>query len=113
MRRYLLLIDQHNKDMHKINEQRRLWLYASYIVATGVILLIFGWDWLSGFNNVSIWWVIVSLILLICMNWWYWTMKIIRQLLHHQQSEYKILSEIVKDIKEFKDQLKKYSIDDN
>lgn len=100
------MIEQHTNDMHRINEQRRWWLVASSIVFSGTIFIIFFWDWISGFNEKSIWWVIVSLMLVICMNWWYWTMKVISHLLVHQDSEYKIIYELLNEIKELKKQIK-------
>jgi len=111
MIRFSILIEQHNNDMHKINEQRRWWLFASSMVFSGVIFLIFGWDWISEFNHKSLWWVIISLMLIICMNWWYWTMKVISHLLVHQCSEYDMIAELLNEIKELKEHIKQLSID--
>lgn len=100
-----LLIEQHKKDIHSINEQRRRWLAASSIVCMAIIGLIFGWDWLFELHQKTVWWVIVSCIIIICMNWWYWTMKIIFTLLKHQSDENEIVNELLVEIKELRNLL--------
>lgn len=97
------LNDQH---LEKINNQRRRWLYASSIVLTGIIALIFAWDWLDHFHSQSIWWLVVSLMLLISVNWWYWTMKVVYKMLQHQKIEFGIIRELLVDIKEVKSEIK-------
>lgn len=94
------IIDEHNKDMRKINHQRQWWLVASSIVYIGIILLIFGWDWITDIHQKSIWWVIISITLLVCIHWWYWTMTVIGHLMEHQQKEVQIIKELLQDIKE-------------
>lgn len=84
--------------LDKINEQRRMWLYASLIVYTGVIFLIFGWGYLEDLHNTQIWWVVISLSLLISVNWWYWTMHSISILVKSIYNEYEILQEVTTDI---------------
>lgn len=99
------------QDLDIINIQRRKWLIASSVVYTCVILLIFGWDFVSDLHQKLIWWVIVSLILIVCMNWWYWTMRIIRQMLVHHENMYTMVFELLNDINELKTQLSKMTID--
>ncbi len=111
MIRFAILLEQHTREINRINEQRRAWLIASSIVFSCVILLIVSWDWISGLHASSIWWGIVSLMLLVCMNWWYWTMKVIHHLLQHQSNEYAIISELLDDIKQLKKQINGISID--
>lgn len=99
------LVDIHQKDLNRLNNQRRLWLYASSIVFSGIIFLIFGWDWLSDLQSRTIWWVIIGLMLIISINWWYWTMKVIRIIIHYQEIEYALIKEIYKEINLVKDDL--------
>ena len=97
---YAILFRKNEKEIVEIANQRKWWLYASSIVFSSTILLIFGWDFITGLNQKSIWWVVVSLMLIICMNWWYWTMKIVHKLLQHQHNEYELIRELLLDIKE-------------
>lgn len=100
------LLKQHATDLERINRQRRIWLYASSVVVTGIVGLIFAWDWIDHFKSNSLWWVIISFILIISVNWWYWTMKVIRILLQHQEAEYELLACILNDVSEAKKDIK-------
>ena len=96
------LIEDHQADLERMHDQRRNWLWASSIVFWAIVLIIFAWDWIDGFGSKSIWWVVVSAMLIISVNWWYWTMRIIRKLIAHQEVEYEILKSILLDIAEVK-----------
>lgn len=100
------LLKKHVEDLDKINNQRRIWLYASSVVFTGIIFLIFSWDWLDHFHSKSIWWVVISLMLILSINWWYWTMKVIRVLLRHQQAQHDLLKSVIEDISLARDDIK-------
>jgi len=106
MIRFNKLINAHTKDMDAINQQRRYWLVASSIVYVAVIILIFGWDWITNVHQKSLWWIFISLSLLISINWWYWTMEVISHLLVHQQKEVEFIKELLNDIKELQDIIK-------
>jgi hypothetical protein len=71
-------------------------------VYTAVIFLIFGWNYLDAMHDSKIWWVVISLSLLISVNWWYWTMKSLSELASSIDSEYKILSDITDSIEQVK-----------
>lgn len=100
------LIEQQAKDLDKINNQRRMWLYASSVVVLGIVSLIFTWDWLDHFHSSQLWWLIISVMLVISANWWYWTMRVIRILLKHQKAEYDLLKCIIEDIGQAKDDIR-------
>ena len=100
------LLEAHCIDLDKINQQRRLWLYASSIVFTGIIALIFTWDWLDHFHSSTLWWGIISLMLLLSINWWYWTMRVVKILLCHQQAAQELLKHLVEHIAEAREDIK-------
>lgn len=100
------LLEQHKNDMNKINQQRIWWLYASSIVFTAIIFLIFGWEWLSGLSSRGVWWLIVSLMLIISINWWYWTMSVVRIMITHQDLEYELICSIINDVKTIRKDIK-------
>ena len=104
----LKLLRQHKDEIKRINRQRQLWLWASSIVFTGIIFLIFAWDWIDDLQSKRIWWLIVSTMLIISVNWWYWTMRVIRIILTHQKLEYDLIRSILYDISMVKSDLKKF-----
>jgi biotin transporter BioY len=101
------LFKLNEEDLEKINSQRRTWLYASSIVVISVVFLIFGWNWLDHFHSKELWWFIVSLMLIISVNWWYWTMRMVSKMIGHQRIEMAIVQELVNDIREIKQEVKK------
>lgn len=102
------LLEQHKIDMEKINRQRTWWLYASSIVFVLIIFLIFGWDWLSDLKSRTIWWLVVSCMLIISVNWWYWTMSVVRIIIEYQETEYDLIKRIIFDIKGLKKDLQEF-----
>lgn len=96
------LIEANQKDLDRIHDQRRLWLWASSVVFWALIFIIFAWDWIDGMQSKSIWWVIVSCMLILSINWWYWTMRVIRRLVNHQATEYDLLQSILHDLSSIK-----------
>lgn len=101
MQRYERIAD-HTKELEKIYSQRRKWLYVSSIVYTAIIFAIFGWDYLTQHISSRIWWVLISLSLLVSINWWFWTMKSIRTLVYSMYLEYQLLHELHSEIDELK-----------
>ena len=96
------VIDKHAEELDRMNSQRRLWLYASSVVVVGILILMFSWDWLDEFHSKSIWWLIVSSMLIVSVNWWYWTVKVVKRIIDHQRAEIELIGEIITDIKEVK-----------
>jgi uncharacterized membrane protein len=91
-------IKNHTDDLEEIYKQRRLWLYASSVVVVAVIGIIVSWFYLSSFNNNLIWWGIISISLIVSINWWYWTISSIGKLVRAIHTEYAILNEISLDL---------------
>ena len=100
------IINQQELDLDKLNEQRRAWLWASSVVFFAIITLMFAREWIDHFESKTAWWFIVSCMLLISINWWYWTMRVIRRIIHHQIIEYQLLKGIIVDILEIKRDVK-------
>jgi len=94
-------ITDHTVELEVIYHQRRLWLYASSLVVS-VIGIIVSWFYLSSFNNNLIWWGIISVSLIVSINWWYWTVSAIGKLVRVVHSEYQILNEITSDLDQIK-----------
>lgn len=88
------IFNNHQKDLEKLNNQRRLWLWASSIVLVGILSLIFSWEWLADFHSKHVWWLIVSVMLIIAINWWYWTMRVIRIIICYQKIEYELIKQL-------------------
>lgn len=96
------LITKYERNLDDFNRQRHVWLWASSIVFTAIIFLIFFWEWLNDLSSKPLWWAIASLMLIISINWWYWTMKVVRYAINHQALELKILKSLVEDIHSIK-----------
>jgi hypothetical protein len=88
--------------LDKINNQRRKWLYASSVVFFSIVAIIFLWDWLDNRAENKIWWVIVSLMLIVSVNWWYWTVRVLLKLIEQRKSEIIIINELIFDIRDIK-----------
>ena len=93
------LIEQNEQDLDRINEQRRVWMYASSFVVLGIVLLIAGWEWIDQFHSKTVWWILTSTMLIISVNWWYWTMRVMLRLIRHQKQEFNIIAELLDDVK--------------
>jgi hypothetical protein len=101
---------QHIEELHIIDSQRKGWLVLSAFVASGVLGIIFGWNSVQEYHLV---WVVVSLGLIISMIWWYWTMRLVRHLIHYKVTESEILTDIVKEIQYIKREIVKKSNEDS
>ena len=93
------IFQKNNEKLNKIAKQRTMWLYASSICFVGIISLIFSWDFIDDLHSKSIWWVIVSIMLIVSINWWYWTMKSIRLLLETHSDSIHLLNDIIYELK--------------
>lgn len=93
----------HLKHLKAFNQQRKAWLVLSTFV-TGTIIAVTA-DW----NNIEarLLWALALLGTIITVTWWYWTMRIIRQLIEHREEESEILHDVVVSIREIKEEVKK------
>jgi hypothetical protein len=92
-------IKKHIEDLHNINSQRKRWLFLSAFVAFSILGIIFGWD---AVQSSHVGWIVISIGLMVAMAWWYWTMRIVRYLIHYKVTESELLLDLVKDIQEIK-----------
>ena len=99
-------LKQQAKDLTLIDGYRKAWLALSSLVVATVLGIIFGWNYIVGQKLA---WVASSCGLLISMVWWYWTMRLIRYLIHYKITESHILEEIIVEIKEIKQEIVKKS----
>lgn len=98
----------HIQKIKQFNKDRITWLRLSGFVIIAIFLTIIDWMFI---NNQNFNWLLISSGLLLSAIWWYWTMKLVRELLNHKTTEIEILSEIILDIKEIKKDIK--NIDQN
>jgi len=96
------LIEKFKSDIDRLNNQRILWLIFSFLIFSGVVLLILFSNSISSLNSQTVWWLIGSIGLLVSVNWWYWTLTLVKSVLQHQINTIIILSEITNDVKEIK-----------
>ena len=101
---------QHIEELHIIDSQRKGWLVLSAFVSSGILGIIFGWNSVQEHRLV---WVVVSLGLIISVIWWYWTMRLVRHLIHYKETESEILTDIVKEIRYIKKEIIKKSNEDS
>lgn len=97
-------LQKHLRDLKKFNDQRIFWLKLSGFVVIVVLMSILDWA-LLGKNDL--YWYLVSAGLALSVIWWYWTMMLLRHILQHRVDETEILSSILNDIREIKEEVKK------
>jgi len=91
------------KQLQKFNKDRNVWIRLSVLVLISIILLIIDWTLLFQFN---LHWILVAGGLIVSAAWWYWTMKLVRDLINQKQQEVELLSELINDIKDIKQDIK-------
>jgi hypothetical protein len=96
------LLEKFKSDITRLNKQRIRWLAFSSVIFVVVILIIFFSEKINNLHSHTVWWVIGSMGLLLSINWWYWTLTLIRSVLQHQIDTVIILSKITSDVKEIK-----------
>lgn len=99
------LISEFKKDIIKLNNQRTHWLQFSSVVFIGVILTIVFSENINDLHSNTVWWAIGSIGLIVSINWWYWTLSLIRSVLHNQINVIILLNEITTDVREIKTEI--------
>lgn len=96
-------IFRHLEKLKAFNNQRKVWLLLSLFVMITIITVTVDINYIQP----NLLWTIVSIGVFMAAVWWYWTMRIIRQLIEHQQEESEILVDVVTIIREIKEDVKK------
>lgn len=82
--------------LQTFNKQRKLWLALSVMVSILSGIIIFDWNIIY---HYKLEWMAVVAGLTISIAWWYWTMKLAKELIAIKISDRIILQEIIEDIK--------------
>lgn len=94
----------HIEELKKIDSHRKVWMFLSAFVVATVIGIIFRWDYVMQSKFV---WLVSSLGLTISMVWWYWTMRLVRYIVHYKSTEAIILQELIDEIRFIKTEVMK------
>lgn len=97
-------ISHHLNHLKLFDNQRRAWLFLSALVIVVVFKIIFGWN---NLNEGHMLWIFVSLGLMVSITWWYWTMKLIRDLIEQRREEGEIMMDIVYHIRDVQNEVRK------
>jgi ABC-type bacteriocin/lantibiotic exporter with double-glycine peptidase domain len=97
-------LNTHLQHLQAFNNQRRAWLVLSFFVVLVVTKIIYEWSAVQSYHLV---WTVVTIGLSISVVWWYWAMRLIRQLIEHRKDESEILYDIVESIRDIKEEVKK------
>ena len=92
-------IISHIEQLHVIDNERKGWLVLSAFIAAAIIGIIFGWNIVLQSHLV---WLVVCVGLVLSVTWWYWTMKLIRQMIEFKREESEVLLELINDIRYIK-----------
>lgn len=98
-------LKQHIKNLEKFNKDRLFWLRLSGLVTISILLIIVNWTFV---DTGKIYWILVSIGLILSAAWWYSTMRLIREIINHRLVEIEILSSIIEDIQEIKQDVRKF-----
>lgn len=93
------IFEKNNKKLNLLSKQRRTWLYTTSCFFILVISSIFIWDMFNDIPSKTIWLVVISLMTIISINWWYWTMRTVKTMLDAQTESMSVITEILVEIK--------------
>ncbi len=102
------LFKQHNIEIEQISNHRRWWFYASLYMAGSIILLVASWNWIIDLHSHYAWVGVIVLIVVLSINWTYWTASIIHKFLNHQRLELILITEMATDIKQLKKEIQEF-----
>jgi len=98
------ILKKHLKEIEKLQFERKAWLVLSAFVIVSVIYLIFNFHDLSMYHHL----VPVGILgIILCVVWWFWSMRIIKKLMTHRTEEIEVLISIHESIKEIREDVRK------
>lgn len=94
----------HIRKLTLLNNQRRAWLVLSCFVIISIFTIIYDWSFVGEYHLV---WAVICFGLLVSSVWWYWTMRLIKDLITQRKDEALILVDIVHHIREVQNEVRK------
>lgn len=91
-----------NYKLSIFNKERAIWMIVSGFMIAFLITIAISWNTILETHNPKIWGAIGLTLVIVTVNWWYWTMGLVKRLLEFQKDEIVILQEIVDDIRTIK-----------
>ena len=92
------MIQEYEAYVNLMKKQYKYWMIASAIIYSCVITFIVLFDFVIRLDSKIIWWSIISILLMVSMNWWYWTMSLVKQLMEHHTNSIKVIKSLISDI---------------
>ncbi len=92
------------KNLNRLNNERIFWLKFSSLISLLAILILLTWDYLIISNAI---WFVAGFAIIVTIIWWYWTMTIIRKIIGFKTIETELLGELIKDIRDLKENIRK------
>jgi ABC-type bacteriocin/lantibiotic exporter with double-glycine peptidase domain len=81
--------------LRQFNQERKVWLVLSILVISVTLGIIF--DWTQIYQN-QLSWLVVSLGLLMAVTWWFWTMRLIKEIIDIKINDREILQDLIEDV---------------
>jgi hypothetical protein len=97
------ILKTHIQNLKQFNKHRLLWLKLSGFVFVTILSIIID---RAFFGKNNLYWYLTSLGLTVSVVWWYWTMRLIRQILAHRTLESALLLSILDDVQQLKEDIK-------
>ncbi len=94
--------------LETLNKQRIIWLRLSGFVVIAILAIIFDWHYVQ---DTKWEFLVFSSGMILSVLWWYWTMIILRHLIEQKKAESAVIIDIVEDIREIKESVKKSTTD--
>ena len=97
-------IQAQTQTLKQFKKERKLWIALSTIVLVTIIGIVLDWPLIF---HYKLEWLMVSFGILISIAWWYWTMRITKELLTIKIQDREILQDIIDDVKHIREEIKK------
>lgn len=88
--------------LRQFEKERKLWMALSAIVLVSVLGIIFDW---TTIYQYKLEWLVGAGGLLLTIVWWYWTMRITKELITIKIKDREILQDIIEDVKHIRKEI--------